>query len=52
MARYVQDAKNILGELAPGFMELDSIETPPIDFADVRGYTNGGMGFLGGGAQR
>jgi len=35
MASYVQHAKNILADKAPNFMELNSINAPPIDFADA-----------------
>ena len=35
MAEFIQHVKNILGDYADDFMELDSICFPPIDFADV-----------------
>lgn len=35
MASYVQHAKNILADKAPNFMSLNSINAPPIDFADA-----------------
>ena len=35
MAQYVQRAKDILGEISPDYMALNSVETPPIDFADA-----------------
>jgi hypothetical protein len=36
MAEYVQHAKNLLSDKAPGFMRLASTSGPPIDFNDVR----------------